>query len=53
MAHTLTTRLWPSTAKARPLPSEDDPLDAIRGIIFGVLLAIVGFWLPLAFVLTR
>ena len=29
-----------------------DPLDAMRGVIFGSLLSLVLFWFPLALVLT-
>jgi len=30
----------------------NDPLDAMRGVIFGSLLSLALFWLPLALVLT-
>ena len=33
--------------------SSDDSLDAMRGIIFGALLSVLVFWLPLAVALTR
>ena len=28
-----------------------DPLDAMRGILVGVALSVLGFWLPLALIL--
>jgi hypothetical protein len=31
----------------------DDALDPIRGILFGTLLSVLGFWLPLALTLSR
>jgi hypothetical protein len=41
------------SARFRPrLHYGDDPLDAMRGVIFGSLLSLVLFWFPLAPVLT-
>lgn len=31
----------------------DDPLDAARGIILGLILSILVFWAPLIFIITR
>lgn len=41
-----------ATIPQRSAPPADDQLDAIRGILFGTLLSVVGFWLPLAVALT-
>ena len=53
MAYTLTNELWPHAGfMRRPYP-DDDPLAVIRGIIMGSLVSVLGFWLPLAILLTR
>ena len=52
MERTVIVRPWLASAAQRPSSSQDD-LDAIRGIINGVLLSLAGFWIPLAFLLTR
>ena len=51
MAHMLEAQ-WlgrPTTRRSGSVQyaSVDDPLDAVRGIAFGTLAAIVLFWLPL------
>lgn len=53
MAHILTHDAWPPAAASRQSDVRDDPLDAARGIIVGVLISILGFWLPLAIALMR
>lgn len=32
---------------------DDDPLDAARGIILGLILSIIVFWAPLIFIITK
>jgi hypothetical protein len=54
MAHTLTSHhgyVHSRTSNATRRVA-DDPLGAMRGIVTGVLVSLVGFWLPLAIVLT-
>jgi hypothetical protein len=53
VAHTAAHGMRRSTERVwRGLPGRnEDPLDPIRGILIGALLAIAGFWLPLAFLL--
>jgi len=59
MAHTLTHDGRPAESYSRHRTRAnnptlaDDPLDAARGVIFGVLISVLGFWLPLAIVLIR
>ncbi|HXU67400.1 MAG TPA: hypothetical protein VN707_08575 [Casimicrobiaceae bacterium] len=48
LAHPLRT----TRVRWRPAPAADDPLAAARGILFGMMLSVLGFWLPLALVLT-
>jgi hypothetical protein len=54
MAHTLTSHYGyirkPGRKAARQVAQ--DPLGAVRGIVTGVLVSILGFWLPLVFALT-
>ena len=53
MAHTVAHGMRRSTDRVyRTLP-RGDALDPIRGILIGALLAIAGFWLPLALLLGR
>ena len=52
MASALTNDLWPAAGLLRRPRHEDDPLDAIRGIIVGSLISLFAFWLPLAVALT-
>jgi hypothetical protein len=40
-------------SRSRGFHPSDDPLDAMRGILFGTLLSMLGFWLPLVLFLTR
>jgi hypothetical protein len=50
----LTNEVWSAiTPPQRPKGDSDDALDAIRGIIVGTLLSMLGFWLPLAIALAR
>jgi len=51
--HTATNGLWPLAAVVRRPRHDDDPLAAMRGIIFGTLMSILAFWMPLAIALTR
>jgi len=54
MTSMLTQNVWPVAGEYWRRPqAEDDPLDAIRGILFGTLASIVGFWIPLAYSLTH
>jgi hypothetical protein len=54
MAHAITeSELWPDVGFS-PRPVRDkDALDAIRGVIAGTVLSVLGFWLPLAVYLTH
>lgn len=52
-AYTLTKEIWPAAGPWRRSLVDDDPLDAIRGIIMGTLLSILVFWMPLAIALTH
>ena len=52
MPYSLAPEVWSATGFARRLV-DDDPLDAIRGIMMGTLLSILAFWIPLAITLTR
>lgn len=53
MIYTLIDDAWPSASLLRSLAGDDDPLDALRGIMMGALLSMLTFWMPLAIVLTR
>jgi hypothetical protein len=53
MAHTLTHDVRPTTTLSRPNTPADDPLATARGIMFGILISVLGFWLPLAIALIR
>ena len=54
MASMVTQDIWPLAGESWRRPhSDDDPLDAIRGILFGTLASIIAFWIPLAYSLTR
>ncbi|HXU67313.1 MAG TPA: hypothetical protein VN707_08130 [Casimicrobiaceae bacterium] len=53
MAHTLTHDVRPITTISRRNAPADDPLAAAHGIIFGILVSVLGFWLPLAIALIR
>lgn len=59
MAHTLTHDAGPAArdsrryARVNHFTRANDPLGAARGIIFGVLISVLGFWLPLAIALIR
>jgi hypothetical protein len=44
---------WPIAGVARRRRHDDDPLAAMRGIIFGSLVSLLAFWMPLAIALTR
>jgi hypothetical protein len=39
------------TPRRVQLAGSDDSLDAIRGILFGAAISLLGFWLPLALIL--
>jgi hypothetical protein len=51
--NTATNGLWPLAGVVRRRRHDDDPLAAMRGIIFGTLMSILAFWMPLAIALTR
>lgn len=53
MLSTATNGLWPIAGIARRRRQDDDPLAAMRGIIFGTLVSLVAFWMPLTIALTR
>ena len=53
VAHVLTNDVWSTAAVLRRLHRDEDPLDAIRGIIMGTLLSLITFWMPLAIALTH
>jgi hypothetical protein len=53
MMSTATNGLWPIAGIVRRRRHDDDPLAAMRGIIFGTLVSIIAFWMPLAIALTR
>jgi hypothetical protein len=52
-AAAFTINLWLAAASSGPPRRNDDELDAMRGIVSGVLLSILAFWLPLAIALAR
>ena len=52
MPYTLAPDVFSATGYARR-QGDEDPLDAIRGIMMGTLLSILAFWMPLAITLTR
>lgn len=41
---------WPVDSA---LPRGDNPLDAMRGIVAGIIMSLLLFWFPLALALTR
>ena len=53
MMDTATKGLWPLAGVVRRRWNDDDPLAAMRGIIFGTLVSILAFWMPLTLALTR
>jgi hypothetical protein len=53
MGHTLTHSFATARAPRRERVAGDDPLDAARGILLGLMLSVLGFWLPLALVFTQ
>ena len=53
MMDTATNGVWPIAAIVRRRWHDDDPLAAMRGIIFGTLVSILAFWMPLTIALTR
>ena len=53
MAHVVTTDIWSTAGLLRRPHRDDDPLDAMRGIIMATLLSLITFWMPLAIALTR
>jgi len=52
-AAAFTINLWLAAASSGPRPRNDDALAAMRGIVSGVLLSMLAFWLPLAVALSR
>ena len=53
MEHTLIHSLAGTRAPRRERRVVDDPLDPIRGILFGLALSVLGFWLPVALAVTQ
>ena len=53
VAHVLTNDIWSTAGVLRRPHRDDDPLDAMRGIIMATLLSLITFWMPLAIALTR
>jgi len=53
MGHALAHSLGTTHVRWRPGQTVGDPLDPVRGILFGILLSVLGFWLPLALTLTH
>ena len=53
MEHTLIHSLGRTHAVRRERRVVDDPLDPMRGIIVGLTLSVLGFWLPIAVALTQ
>jgi hypothetical protein len=52
-AAAFTINLWLAAASSGPPLRNDDALAAMRGIVSGVLLSMLAFWLPLALALAR
>jgi hypothetical protein len=52
MANAISHPVFGSVRFRPRLNHGDDPLDAMRGVIFGSLLSLVLFWFPLTLVLT-
>jgi len=52
-AAAFTINLWLAAASSGPRVRNDDGLAAMRGIVSGVLLSTLAFWLPLAVALAR
>ena len=50
--NTVPNGVWPLAGIVRR-HHDDDPLAAMRGIIFGTLVSVIAFWMPLAIALTR
>ena len=53
MAFILANDVWSAVGLGRRPHVEEDPLDAIRGIMMGTLISMLLFWMPLAIALTR
>lgn len=53
MAHALTHFVGASTLKWQRTTAVDDPLDAVRGILTGAFVSMLGFWIPLALMLLQ
>lgn len=52
-AAAFTINLWLAAASLGPPLRNDDALAAMRGMVSGVLLSLLAFWLPLAVALAR
>jgi len=52
-AAAFTINLWLAAASSGPRLRNDDALAGMRGIVSGVLLSTLAFWLPLAIALAR
>jgi len=53
MEHTLIHTFAGNRGRRRECRAIDDPLDPIRGILVGVTLSVLVFWLPVALALTQ
>lgn len=53
MGHAIAHRLRTTHVRWRPPQAVGDALDPVRGILFGILLSVLGFWLPLALAVTH
>jgi hypothetical protein len=59
MAHMLRHNIGPAAGVSRRyahvdhFTRADDPLGVARGVIFGIVISVLGFWLPLAIALIR
>ncbi len=53
MGHAIAHSFRTTHVRWRPPQAAGDALDPVRGILFGMLLSVLGFWLPLALALTH
>ena len=53
MGHAIAHSLRTTHVRWRPPHAAGDALDPARGILVGMLLSVLGFWLPLALALTQ
>ena len=53
MEHTLIRPFGGISSLRRAQSRVDDPLDPIRGILVGIALSVLGFWLPVALLVSQ